>query len=221
MLGVGVYTPQQAARYARLRTQTLNRWIHGNATGDSAVRAQLSDDPDRFVTFLDLVQAMAIRAIRLEDKVPLQRIRQVVQIASDRFNVDYPFATRHTTYLFNDDIVIRLRDETLVQITGKYKNHQLINQVVEVYAEDLVYDNVSKLARKYVAYRYKDREVVLDPLVRFGEPIVSPSGMSAESLVAAVRSEGTIENAMEVFGVDRNDIIAAQRYFDWLQGIAA
>jgi hypothetical protein len=32
-LGLGMYTPAEAAMYARVSTQLMSRWIHGSAAG--------------------------------------------------------------------------------------------------------------------------------------------------------------------------------------------
>lgn len=223
LLGRGIYTPRQAAHYARLKTQTMRRWIHGNKVGAPAVRAELADDPDEFVTFLDFVQAMAIRAIRLDRKpaVPLQVIRKLVEIAASRYDVPYPLARKHTTYLFDDDIVLRLSDDTLVQITGHYKGHQLIDEVVETYADDLVFDDETGFPNRYVPLRYKDIEIVLDPNIRFGEATVQPCGYSVHALVTALRSEGNRDRAASAYGVKVDDIKIAERYNDWILGVAA
>lgn len=220
-IGKGIYTPRQAARYARLKTATLTRWVHGSSVGASALRPELRSDPDMFVTFLDLIQALAVRAIRLSDKVPLQRIRQVIDIAHEQYEIDYPFARKHTTYLFDDDIVLRLRDDLLIQITGKYKGNQLINEVIETYAEDLVHDDNTGLARRYEPLKYRDRTVVLDPSIRFGEPIVEPCGYTVDVLITAVKTEGNVSRAARAYGVTDDDIKTAQRYDDWILGVAA
>lgn len=146
-------------------------------------------------------------------------IRQVVDIAKRDYQIEYPFARRHRTYLFNDDVVITLDDETQIQITGKYKKQHCINAVVELYGEDLVYSEATKWAERYNAFTYKGRTVVLDPTIRFGEPVVQPCGMTAVALVDAVKSEGSVDAAMSAFGVERDDILTAQRYDDWLLGV--
>lgn len=218
LIGKGIYTPRQAATYARITTEMMSRWIHGNKKGPPVVRAQLQDDEDRFVTFLDLVQAMAIRSIRKKDrKISLDKIRSVIKVAKENYGVEYPFAYRHTTFLFEDDIVIRLQDDTLVQVTGKYKHHDLINGVAEIYMLDLVYDE-DNLSQRYVPMKGDGRNVVLDPRVRFGTPYVDSCGITVDALCDAVETEGSMDAAAETYGVGREDVVIALRYADWLAG---
>jgi len=216
---MGLYTPSEAAYLARVSTQMMKRWIHGSKSGIAAVRAQLTDDSEKMITFLDFIQTLAIRAIRKDNthRITLQKIREFIRVAKDEYGIDYPFARRHTTYAFNDDIVLSLSGEEsrIIQITGRYKNQDMIRPVVELYMEDLSYDP-SGLARKYTPFSYHNREIIINPEIRFGEPILYPSGISAFALTDAARSEGSIEAAAEAYEVDRDDIIASLKYEDYL-----
>lgn len=227
MLGIGIYTPAQAAKYARTSTQLVIRWVHGYSNSEPALLAQLEGNPERFVTFQDFIQTMAVKRIRHEHKVrpdirqvPLQRIRKVVKIANDKHGIRYPFAQRHITYLYDDDIVLHLLDsDTFIQITGKYKNHYAIKKVVEFYADDLVYGD-DDYAITYTAWTYKEHKVILDPTVRFGEPMLYRCdklvGVSANELAMAYRTEGSFEAAADVHGVEPDDIEPAVRYEEWI-----
>lgn len=229
-LTMGVFTPKQAARYARVTPQVVNRWVYGDNRGRAVLHAQIPEfgkGEENLVTFLDFVQAMAIRSIRhdqrFKKRISLQRIRTVVDLAAEEYKIEHPLARKHKTYLFEDDIVIRLDDgDTLIQITGRYKKNQLLNEVVELYAEDLSYDKTG-LANRYVPMRSNDgnRSVELNPRVRFGEPVVCPCGYSVDALVGAVLTEGGENRAARAYGVAPEDVKLALRYNDWLLGNAA
>jgi len=228
LLSKGIYTPRQAAWYARLRTEVLARWIHGDQLYKPVLRAELVDDPDRLVTFIDLIQALAIRSIRLSKtdtgksgrNVPLQKIRKVVEKAESQ-GLPFPFAREHRTYLFDDEIVVHLlKEDELVCLTGKYRNQHLIRPVVELYAEDLTFEGWDYTANRYTPYHYRGRTVVIDPAVRFGQAFIDPSGYTVEALVTAFETEGSTDAAARAYGVDEDDIRAAQRYTDWLLGVA-
>ena len=57
LLGIGLYAPSEAAFYARVSTQLMTRWIHGNKQGSPVVEAEIARSNDKIVTFLDFVQA--------------------------------------------------------------------------------------------------------------------------------------------------------------------
>src|SRR4051812_17888165 len=99
--GVGLYTPAEAAFYARVRTQTLNRWLFGDSRGESVVTAQIKSDDEKIVTFRDFVQALAIRSIRTQyPKISLQKVRRAVDLAGEKLGVRHPFARPHKTYVY-------------------------------------------------------------------------------------------------------------------------
>ena len=101
-IGVGVYTPAEAAFYARVSSRTMTRWVFGDAGGEPAFERQLRDPSEKVVTFLDLVQTLAVREVRNRHGLSLQKIRQGVDAARERYSLPYPLARKHSIYLFSD-----------------------------------------------------------------------------------------------------------------------
>jgi uncharacterized protein (DUF433 family) len=166
------------------------------------------------------VPRMAVRAIRRERKIPLNKIREAVAAAEDRFGVTFPFARQHRTFVFNEDIVLELEDGRLVGLSGKYKAQDLIRPVVELYMSRLEFD-ADGLARIYRPMQEDAYSVVLDPDCRFGAPVVDPTGYTVDALVNAVRTEGSIEAAAQAYDVEIASIRLALQYDDYLAGVAA
>ena len=220
LLGIGIYTPTEAAYYARVQPQTITRWLHGSRSGQPVVRAQLNGDAEKIVTFLDFVQALAIRAIRRDYKLPLQTIRDAVNYARKRYGVDYPFATRHQTFLFGRAVMIDLPGRReLTQISGKQKDQLVSRQIAEPYMLDLTYKN--DLAVRYQAFERRGRYVIMDPRVRFGQPLVAPNHHPVHVLLGAYRSEGSAPAAARVLDADEDDVLLAIAYDDYLRGTIA
>lgn len=221
MLGVGIYTPSEAAFYARLTTPTLARWVHGDRTAVPVIHAQKPENPDKIVTFLDFVQALAIRAVRREMKVPLQKVRDAIETARKTYGVEHPFAMPHKTYLLDKDILIEIPDRNdLVQISGRHKNQLVIRQVVELYMKSLTFDE-NRLAVSYDAFTCENRKVVMDPHRKLGKPFLPHCGYTADALVNAYRAEGNPIDAADALGVDVEDVNLAIGYFDFLGGALA
>jgi uncharacterized protein (DUF433 family) len=227
-LGIGLYTPEEAAFYARVRTDTINRWMFGNARGGRVIEPQVSADGDKVVTFLDFIQALAIRAIRTKHKVPLEKIRQAVDLARDKFGIPYPFAVEHTTYLFSDkqdqghgDIILKIKDQ-LVVASGQDQCNLVMNEIAELYMRDLVYDRATGLASRYTAWASPSGgQIVMDPRRRFGEPIVESCGYTAETLWEAYEIEGGVKPAAEAHGVSEREIELALEYHDFFLNSSA
>src|SRR4051812_35695098 len=98
LLGLGIYTVAEAATYARVSAAKLARWVMGTSASRPAIVSQLdqADNDERWVTFLDFVQSMAIRDIRIaHPHIHLDKIRETVELAKKTFGIDYPFARKH------------------------------------------------------------------------------------------------------------------------------
>lgn len=222
-LGIGLYTPQEAALYARVPTQTINRWVIGNKQGMPVIQREIRDDEDRTITFLDFIQSLAIRTIRSQYKktVSLQKIRDAAEEASQKYGVDYPFARPHSTFVITEgkhagEVVLKLNDESLVQITGRKKDQRLIGPIAEVYLDDITFDE-ENYATEYRPLKSPEAGAILmSPHRRFGEPLVEQCGYSARTLWEAAIAEGGIAAAAEAYGVDKQHVKLACSYFDYL-----
>ena len=228
-IGIGVYTPAEAAFYARVSTRVMARWIFGDKQGKPVIKRQLNDPSEKVVTFMDFIQTLAIREIRNRHRLPLPKIREGVEEATTRYNIEYPLARQHTIYLFSDqkgeahgEILIRRPGDTdgieekYVQVTGRAKGNLMIPSVVELFLKDLRFDPETGFASEYTPMTDDGARIVLNPRLRFGEPVVYPGGYTAETLWHATNTEGGIQQAADAFGVSVGEVNLANKYFDYL-----
>lgn len=236
LVGVGLYTAEEAARYARISSRTMSRWVFGDNSGAPVIRSQLKSqgEPERFVTFLDFVQAMAVRSVRLREKqFPLQKIRAACEAASDRFDLQFPLAARdHRIYLFGPRDNLKLcemviacgkdpaGDEQYLQLSGKKRGSYLLTQVVEPFMSQLVFGD-SRYAERFVAWSHNEQSIVMDPSTRLGEPYLPSCGYTALALWEAYLSEGGVEEAAKAYDVADSEVELACSYFDFLTGADA
>jgi hypothetical protein len=227
LLGLGIYTVSEAATYARVSAAKLARWILGTSRDCSAVIARLdpAKNDERWVTFLDFVQSMAIRDIRITHRIHLDQIRETVEMAKTKFNLDYPFARKHTTWLRGGHISLAIKGYGLIESTGPHKSQLNMRPVVEKYMEDLSYD-AEGLAKGYSPFSHKGYRIVFNPRFRFGEPMVlpvpkrkvKPCRYSVVALCEAYASEGGPAGAARALGVNQDAVEAAHKYyFDYLR----
>lgn len=217
-----MYTPQEAAFYAKLRTQTMNRWLYGTTNSEPVVSAELGQiESERIVTFLDFIQMLTIRAIRLTRDVPLQRIRSAVENAKKEYGVEFPLAMKHKVYLYpkdspNAEVFIKTPQNTFAQISGKRLRQQLITKVAELHLDNISWD-AHDMPIKYEPLRTQYGTVVMDPNIAFGSPIIEGSGYTAAALWEAYVIEGGIESAARCYGVDENMVKAAVEFYSHLK----
>ena len=211
--GVGVYSIPEAARYARIHPATLRNWFAGGADRAPLRQSTIECAEMKVITFLDFVEAVAIRSLRI-DGVSFPRIRQALKTARDEYGVTHPFAhQKHRTVLIGKDLHIFLGDdpENPVQLTGRNIGQKSMRPCIQEYIRDLDFDEKG-IARLYRAFAFKGQDIVLNPRLHFGEPILQENGYTAETLYRAAVAEGSIQRAALLYKASENAVEAAYRY---------
>ena len=222
-LGIGIYSPAEAAFYARVSTKLMTRWVIGDSDGKPVIDRELRGEAEKTVTFLDLIQALAIRAVRQRHGLSLQKIRQGIEAARTKYGLAYPLAHNHRIFLYSDRLgaghgemlIFMPDDDSYIQLTGSRRGNLMLRKVVEMFLDDLTFD-ASGLATQYRPMEYKGASVLLDPHRRFGEPVIEPGGYTAETLYHATNAEGGFEAAASAYGVGVFEVVLANKYYDHL-----
>jgi uncharacterized protein (DUF433 family) len=210
--GTGLYTLGEVARYARMHPITVARWFKG----DDYCKKVFSLEDSKIITFLDFVQVLAVRNLRLHHNVKLQKIRDAINRASQDFSIDYPFARKHTTYLFEGDIWIKPEGKTLTQLSGRNHGQKGIRPVIERFYKDISFDAHLGLASQYKAYESKRNKIIMNPKIRFGAPMLEGSGYTPEALYEAAKTEGSAMAAAKNYGVTKSQVETSIDYCDYL-----
>lgn len=208
-LGYGIYTVDEAARYARVSNSMVNRWVFGNKQGNAVIEADYLNDPAKLISFLDFIQLVAIREIRVSRKVPLEKFRQAIKVAKQDFGFEHPFARKHCVYLWGEDFVITppdRADQPFIEASGKHRGQRLF-KFVEAYLDDLSYDE-NGLANRYRIFQSGRVAIEMNPRIRFGEPIL-PSNYSVDAIWDAIQSEGSMEQAAKSYGISLEEVRAS------------
>lgn len=219
LLGTGLYTPSEVAFYAKISPQLVYRWFAGLDDERAVIKTYKIVDDQKFINFLDFIQTLAIRAIRIKTKVPLHKIREAIERAKKDYGVEYPFAMEHVTELalFKKEVFLYLpKREQYAQLTGKGRDNMAFKEVVETYQEKIIFDKLDGLAKQY----RPAQNILMDPRIRFGEPIVESCGYTARVIYDAVNTEGSIKAAARAYGISEEDTRTAHDYIDSLQPAA-
>jgi len=234
IIGLGLYTPAEAAAYARVGSAKFSRWVFGTRTADPVFDPQLGRNGERIATFLDLAQALTVHDVRHNVEVPLQKIRAAYLRAKEVHKVQFPFAMKHGAFLFGDletkegrrrcEVGIFVKNaahgprslkeaqEVCIQLTGKKKDNLLFEPIVMPFSKKLVFSEESGLASEYEVYKAHGYRIVIDPEIRFGQPYVEKLGYEARSLYNAVNVERTIERVAKLYHVPVGAVRAADEY---------
>ena len=213
--GIGIYTLPEAAKYARISPVTLSRWLKGSTAGERVIPNQNTDT--RIVDFVEFVQALAVRNLRLHYGISLQKIRDAVERAETDYGVRHPFARQHTCYVFEHQLWITLEGQTFIQVSGRNHGQSAMTPVIARFLVDVSFDPETGLANQYKAYERGSHKIVMNPKLRFGEPILDDCGYTPEALFQAAKTEGSAERAALIYGVSKEQVDVCIDYFDYLQ----
>ncbi len=221
--GRGVYSVSEAARYAKMPVATVRSWFFPSPGRHGMRRGDIQEPERKALSFYDFVEALAVRALRVDHKVSLKAIRQAIEFAQQQYGVEHIFAREdHRTLLDpHGEMHIVLRGETNpIAISGKSSGQQSFQACVEMYMRDLKFSQ-DGLAELYTAFRFGEQSVIINPAFSFGEPVMKENGYPADVLWRAVIAEGSIERAAELYDASGASVEAAYRYCNGELGMAA
>jgi hypothetical protein len=219
-LGKGLYTIGEAAFFARVPQATLRRWIFGKGELKPIIKPEISAG-DSLVSFLDFIQSLSIRNIRVHRNISPRKIREALQFAERHFGMRHPFAMDHTVFQWRNELAVcppstgPSEARSVIEASGKHRGSILLRPIVETHLEDLTFDPGTRLATSYAIFTYRDVSIRMSPDHRFGDPLL-PSGYSARAVWDAVEAEGGIIETARALGIAVDEVKAAMRLLDHL-----
>lgn len=214
-IGLGVYTPAEAALYTGIPAKDIRRWMFGYRAEGRAYpglwRSELSAVDPALLGFHDLLEIRFVQAFRRHG-VSLQAIRAASIAARDIFQQRYPFTcTRFQTdgrSIFAT-VFAETGDEAMLDlIKRQYAFRQVINPAL--------YDGIDYTVEGSALRWYpmkQSKAVVLDPSRSFGKPILSANGVDTATLYHAfLAEERSIKRVAVTFEVPEAAVDAAVRF---------
>lgn len=214
LVGIGLYTPAEAARLISVPLSTLRRWLGGYKVGereyDPLWPLQLDvGDQHTYLSFLDLVQARVAIAFINVGLSP-QKVRRAIELGRKMLGTDYPFASARFRTDGNTVMLQVLtpgEDDKLIDL---FKNGQYVmKNIVEPSLQGLEFGK--ELAIRWWPAGKGDR-IVIDPRRQFGQPIDAETGVPTSVLATAVTAEGSVEKAARAYRVPTAAVRRATRF---------
>lgn len=204
LVGLGLYSPAEAAVLTHIPAPKIRRWLWGHAIGDKDYPALWRTQLEKFemgqlyLSFLDLVQLRVAKAF-IDAGLSPQKVRRAIEYGSQIVLSDYPFA--NTRFRTDGKTVILhvLRtdgDEELIDLfnDGQY----LMQKVIEPSLKNLEFDG--DIATRWWPLG-RSKGVVVDPQRQFGQPIDNATGVPTSVLAEAAKVEGSEEAVAKRFMV--------------------
>lgn len=214
LVGVGLYTPAEAARLTGIAAPKLARWLRGHAVEGQEYERLWKPQVDLgdahvYLGFLDLVQARVADAFIREGLSP-QKVRKAIEYGRGIVNADYPFAnakfrTDGKTVILH--VLQKGQDDKLIDLFkgGQYVMHR----VIEPSLKGLEFE-------QDFAVRWwplgRPRGIVIDPKRSFGQPIDDITGVPTAVLAKAAKAQGSPAAAARAYMVPLQSVRRSMAY---------
>jgi uncharacterized protein (DUF433 family) len=205
LVGIGLYSPAEAAALTSIPSQKIHRWLRGHAIGGKEYprlwtsNLEKLDVESLYLSFLDLVQLRVADAFICAGLSP-QKVRRAIEYGAEIVSLDYPFASAR----FRTDgktVILHVldpesEDDRLIDL---FKHGQyLMQKVIEPSLKGLEFEG-DIAARWWPLGRAKG--IVIDPKRQFGQPIDDATGVPTAILAQAAKAEGSAAQAAKLFMV--------------------
>lgn len=218
LIGTGLYPLKQAARLVGANPRSVQRWMLGykrKHLGQSTSSGPLwrtqyeSDDlPDHAIGFLDLMELRMIAAF-VRHGVSLQVIKATADAARISFGSDYPLTNKK---FLTDGRRIFLE---ALEKSGEEKLVDVLKQ--QYVLRDIIHPSLhagveyaDEVASRWFPLGGKNRQVVLDPAVQFGSPVVTEVGIPTDTIYAAFIAEDRDKRTVaKIYNITSKQVDAA------------
>jgi uncharacterized protein (DUF433 family) len=224
LLNKGVYSLREAARLASFGTSqpvsslSIQRWLWGCRYSylGKTVQSEPLWQPElpvirdqRLVSFRDLIEIMFVAAFRREG-VSVRSIRRILNDAVQLIADPYPLSSPE----FRTDgrkVIAAALDPAERRLIFELESGQMVlDPFFDRLAARIEYTQMMQAARWWPMGT--ERQVVIDPSRRFGEPIVAGEGVPTTVLYQAFKAEKTVEAVSYWYGVPELAVKDAVEY---------
>jgi len=197
LIGIGLYTPAEAARIIAVPAQKIIRWLRGHeANGkqyDRLWQSQVTmEDGSIILGFRDLMEVKVADAF-VQWGLPPVRVRVVIERAKEIVGDDHPLSTnRFMTDGSNVfmEVVEEGGDRRLIDLL---RGQWTMKSIIEPFLKHVDFGEDGAPVRWWP--RGRTKKILVDPARSFGQPIESTSHVPTAALAAAAKAEGSVAAA--------------------------
>lgn len=217
LVGVGLYTPAEAARLTAIPASKLVRWLNGhNAHGVHYTplwRSQIDlEDGHTYLGFRDLMEAR-VADMLIKEGISAQRVRSAILLAQQIVNDERPLSTHQFKTdgrsIFLKTIEKGERGEEVERLLNLINKQYGFSSIISPLLKNVEADDNGAPARWWPAGR--QGKIVVDPQRSFGQPIDYTSGIPTIILAEAAKYHG-LKVAARDYEVSEASILRAVKF---------
>lgn len=224
LIGVGLYTFQEASKLTNTTPQELRRWLKGCVrkayNSDERVRSEplwkteLSESDVDGISFHDLLEVRFVKAF-LKHGVSLQTIRLASQQARELFNHPYPFTCKKFQTDGRTIFATALEASGETELLDLPKRQFAFTKIIEPSLYRGIEFGRDELASHWYPVA-RSKAIVLDPAIAFGKPIVTHGSVRTSILYDAFKAEEDKQYVAKLYEVPVSAVEAAVRFEEQL-----
>jgi uncharacterized protein (DUF433 family) len=202
-----LFTLREAASYLGIPDSTIHNWARPAGEKPPMITALPRRGAQATVPFIGFAEAYVLSAFRRAG-VPLQRIRPAVERLSATIGIEHALASQR---LYTDgaevlyDYATERDEEDLLELVVVRTGQHQFSEVVRDYLKRITYGGDGWASRLHLP-SYRTADVVVDPRVAFGLPLVVHGGARVEDLVDRFRAGDSVAEVAEDFGVPPEEV---------------
>lgn len=211
------YALAEAAHYLRLPKPTLRSWVLGRFYPTQAGRRffrpviDLAGNGRHLLSFMNLVEAHVLDAIRREHEIPLQKVRRALNYVRREFPSRHPLADQR----FQTDS-LNLFVEKYGQLINASQEGQLaIRELLQAHLRRIEWDEAGLAVRLFPFTRKRQLEeprvIVIDPLISFGRPVLVGTGIPTAVIAERYKAGESMDELAKDYDRERVEIEEAIR----------
>lgn len=213
------YSYVDAARYLMIPVDTLRSWVRGRSYRTSHGKRfsepliELPAEDARALSFINLVEAHVLRAIRVEHQVRLDQIRIALNFISQELGYPHPLVREDLLKTDGQSIYV----EHLEMLLDASKRGQIaIRETLEIYLTRIEVDEQGIASRLFPFLHPNRRDdpkvIVIDPNISFGRPVIAGTGIPTKVLADRYEAGDSVDLLAMDYDCDRPLIQTAIDY---------
>lgn len=224
LIGIGLYTFQEASKLTNATPQELRRWLRGythkayhsdnHVINSPLWKTELTDADIDGISFHDLLEVRFVKAF-LKHGVSLQTIRVASHQARLLFNHPYPFTCRRFQTDGRTIFATAMEASGESQLLDLPKRQFAFTKIIEPSLYRGIEFGNDELASQWYPMA-QSKAVVLNPAIAFGKPIVTQGSVRTSILYDSFKVEKNKQYVAKLYEVPISSVEAAIRFEEQL-----
>lgn len=211
-IGIGIYTPSEIATILRVPTHKVNRWIDtywdGQLGEQYEARYSWKVDNSKAVSFHTLVEFYVMMQFSEAGVKPKQVLTAHKEL-SELYNSAFPFANKEVLAGIRTDSkkIYFTIEGNIITLDG---TKQFNLGYMELFFKNLEFD-ADQLASRFWPMG-KDKSILVDPMRKFGHPIVDGKNIFPETLNNHFKAGDPIRYIAQVYDLTEQQVSDAIQF---------